>query len=122
MGANRVTYLALCVLQDAVDQSRAGAVAPSLGLRLALAHLYAAGERRGAWFDREPYDGFWTIATQQVACGDNAEAFGRFQHLNAHLNAMARAAGMEMDVTMLQRVRATLDYRRQPGRDGGRGT
>lgn len=106
--ANRVTFLALCVLQDVVDQSRAGAVAPSLGLRLALAHLYATGDRRGMWFDRQPYDGFWTEATKQTASGDDAAAFGRQQHLNAHLAGIARAAGMEMDVPMIQRVRATL--------------
>jgi len=108
MPANRATFLALCVVVEAEDQSRRGKVAPSLGLRLALAHLYDASDRRGAWFDREPYDAFWKAATQDDRCDGSAGAFGRRQQLTAALNAIARAAGMELDVTADHRLRAAI--------------
>lgn len=104
MPANCTTFLALCVLQQAIDASKRGKVPPSIALRLALAYLYDVGVQAGTWHDREPYDEFWTAATQEDQHGDNAAGFGRSQMLNAHLNAIARAAGMEMDVTLYQRV------------------
>lgn len=106
MPANRTTFLAICVLAQAQEDARAGAVPPSLGLRLALAYLYDTGDRSGAWHDREPYDNFWRAATQESAAGGSAAAFGRSQVLTASINAIARAAGMEMDVTMSRRVAA----------------
>lgn len=105
---SRATFLAICVVAQADEDARLGAVTPTLGLRLALAYLYAVGDRRKEWFDREPYDEFWTVATTRTEHGDNAAGFGRSQVLTAHLNAMARAAGMEMDVTMLARVRREI--------------
>lgn len=104
MPANRTTFLALCVLAQAQEDARAGAVPPSLGLRLALAYLYDTGDRSGLWFDREPYDNFWRAAVQESEAGGSAAAFGRSQVLTSSINAIARAAGMEMDVAMMQRV------------------
>lgn len=103
-----LVFRALCVLEEAVEESRKGAVPPSPGLRLALAYLYAVGDRRREWFDREPYDGFWRLATQQDAnfsAGSNVDATGRLTQLTAHLNGIGRAAGMEVDVTVLQAIR-----------------
>jgi len=105
MSANRTTFLAICVLAQAQEDARGGAVPPSLGLRLALAYLYDTGNREGLWFDREPYDDFWRAATQRSEAGGSAAAFGRSQAITASINAIARAAGMEMDVAMDQRVR-----------------
>ncbi len=106
MPANRTTFLALCVLAQAQEDARAGAVAPTLGLRLALAYLYDSGDRRGLWFDREPYEDFWRAVTQRSECGGSAAAFGRSQVVTSSINAIARAAGMELDVMMAQRVSA----------------
>lgn len=103
-----LVFRALCVLEEVVEESRKGAVRPSPGLRLALAYLYAVGDRRREWFDREPYDGFWRLATQQDAnfsAGSNVDATGRLTHMTAHLNAIARAAGMELDVPLLHAIK-----------------
>lgn len=96
------------MLEEALEESRRGAVRPSPGLRLALAYLYAVGDRRREWFDREPYDGFWRLATQQDAnfsAGSNVDATGRLTQMTAHLNGIGRAAGMEVDVLVLQAIR-----------------
>ncbi|MDB5581504.1 MAG: hypothetical protein JWR80_6680 [Bradyrhizobium sp.] len=85
----RLTFLALCVLDEAWDQARSGKVPASIGLRLALACLYALGDRRNEWFDREQYEEFWRAATQSDLHGAGAAAFGRSQQLTSSLNAIA---------------------------------
>lgn len=70
---------------------------PSPGLRLAHAFLYAVGDRRRKWFDREPYDHFWSLATHDDAnfsAGSNVDATGRLTQMKAYLNGIGRAAGM----------------------------
>lgn len=103
-----LVFKALCVLDEAVEQARAGAVPASPGLRLALAFLYAVGDRRKEWFDREPYDGFWRLATlgdANLAAGSNVDATGRLTQMNAYLNGIGRAAGMDVDVTVLHAIK-----------------
>ena len=102
----RLTFLALCALDEAMDQSKHGKVSPSIGLRLALAYLYAVGDRRKEWFDRQPYEDFWKTATQCDLCGDSAAAFGRSQILTSAFNGIARAAGMERDVILMGQMSA----------------
>ncbi|MDB5577588.1 MAG: hypothetical protein JWR80_2764 [Bradyrhizobium sp.] len=100
----RLTFLAVCVLDEACDQPRLGKVPALIGMRLALANLHAAGDRRHAWFDREPYETFWRAATQSDLHGGSAAAFGRSQQLTSSLNAIARASGMERDVSLTARM------------------
>ncbi|CAN5470585.1 hypothetical protein BH10PSE14_BH10PSE14_27470 [soil metagenome] len=100
----RLTFLALCQLDEAFEQATLGKVTPSVGLRLALAFLYAVGDRRKEWFEHEPYLEFWQAATQDDRCGGSAAAFGRSQILNASFNAIARAAGIERDVELMRRM------------------
>ena len=95
-----LVFKALCVLDEALDQARRGRVAPSLGLRFAIAFLYAVGDRRREYFDREPYDEFWRLATQSSATlleGHNIEGYGRLNTMGANLNGIARAAGMPIE-------------------------
>lgn len=103
-----LVFKALCVLEEAIEQARKGAVPPSPGLRLALAFLYAVGDRRREWFDREPYDQFWRLATQADANfteGHNVDATGRLTQMTANFNGIGRAAGMEVDVTVLHAIK-----------------
>ncbi len=103
-----LVFKALCVLDEAMEQARGGKVLPSLGLRFALAYLYAIGDRRKEWFDREPYDEFWMLATKRGACDGGTDSVGRFTAMQANINGIARAAGLEMTVTVLHAVgRAT---------------
>ena len=100
-----LVFKALCVLDEAMEQARAGKVPPGRGLRFALAYLYAVGNRRGEWFDREPYDEFWKLATTQDAHDGGTDSVGRFTTMQANVNAIARAAGLEMTVTVLHAVK-----------------
>lgn len=112
-----LVFRALCVLDETCAQAREGRVAPSAGLRLALAFLYAVGDRRAEWFDRQPYDEFWRVATQEhaaIAGGHNTEGYGRSVTLTSNMNAIARAAGMPTDPPMLAalaRARGALTRR-----------
>lgn len=119
MPANRTTFLAICTLAQVQEDARDGAVPATLGLRLALAYLYAVGDRRREWFDREPYEEFWQAAMQRSECGGSATAFGRSGVLTASINGTARAAGMDLDGEMLQRVhKHVVVTRRMPNGPG----
>ena len=98
-------FWALCVLDDAFDAAGDGPIAPGPGLRLALALLYAVGDRREEWFDREPYETFWQRATMPATGASDAAAFGRVQDMTSSFNAIARAAGMERDVPLMAAMR-----------------
>lgn len=103
-----LVFKALCILDEAMEQARRGRVPASLGLRFALAFLYAVGDRRGEWFDRQPYDTFWREATQRqedLTEGHNVHAYGRVMHMTASMNAIARAAGMPLEIEVLQALR-----------------
>jgi hypothetical protein len=105
---DQLVFKALCVLDDAIDQSCRGKVPASLGLRFALAYLYAVGDRRREWFDRQPYDEFWRLATKRDEAGNGlhcgTEATARRTSLNAAMNGIARAAGMKITPPIMERL------------------
>lgn len=104
-----LVFKALCVLDEAVDQANAGKVPPSFGLRFALAFLYAAGNRSGEHFDREPYDEFWRLATQrdEVSRGVNGgvDGYVRTTGMRTAVNGIARAAGLECTSDLMRAMR-----------------
>lgn len=107
-------FRALCVLDEAVDAARIELVPPSPGLRLALAFLYVVGDRRQEWFDRQPYDDFWRQATTVDATlteGHNTAGYGRVIHMRASMNAIARAAGMPIDLKASQAINRARERR-----------
>lgn len=91
-----LVFKALCVLHEAQEVAKRGRVPPSAGLRFALAYLYAVGQRRGEWFDREPYVEFWQVATQRDEAANDMGGSARATILQVDVNGIARAAGMEM--------------------------
>lgn len=106
-----LVFKALCVLEEALEDAARGRVRPSVGLRFALAYLYAVGQRSGEWFDREPYVEFWQLATQQdtpTRNGRTMEGSARGTKLQASMNAIARAAGMETTPAVIARLRAAI--------------
>jgi hypothetical protein len=101
---NRKTiFLAIRVLDEARHQAAKGRVEPSPGLRLALAFLYDINQ--GGEFGRAFFDQFWTAATKSDLHGATAQAFGRSQNLTSAFNAICRAAGMENDHLLEERLR-----------------
>lgn len=90
---DRIAFLALAVLDEAIEQAR-----------------------RGLWFEREPYIEFWQGATQHDEAGDGADGYGRRIHMTAAFNAIARAAGTEItpDVAAGMRKAREGGYKKGP--------
>lgn len=95
MASERLTALALLVLDETIDAAKKGRLPPSAGLRLALAYLYEIGDRRGEYFDREPYDEFWRRATKEDATllnAHNVPGYCRIAAMRVSFNGIERAA------------------------------
>lgn len=103
-----LVFKALCVLAEAMSDARRGRGRPSFGLRFALAYLYAVGDRRGEWFDREPYVSFWQVATKRDASLVDTSGVGRRGQMQASMNAIARAAGVEITGEVNRRLSSAL--------------
>jgi len=96
---NRAIFHALCVVDEAQERARCGAVPPSAGLRLALAFLHLCGAERN-WIDQ-----FWQAAVGRSETGQGADAFGRSQEMTAAVNAITRAVGVERSLAFLDALR-----------------
>ncbi|MFD1789635.1 hypothetical protein ACFSC3_18935 [Sphingomonas floccifaciens] len=108
----QLVFKALCALEEAVREAERGKVHPSLGLRFALAYLYAVGERRREWFDRQPYVEFWQLATKEDAPtrgGQTMAGSARLTGLTSSINAIGRAAGIEITPDVGQKLRRAVD-------------
>jgi len=110
---NDLAFFALATLSETMDRAKLGRVLPSPGLRLALALLYSIGNRRGEWFDREPYISFWQEATQRDEGGDGcnagAGAVARQSMMWANMQAIARAAGVDLTPELRMAMRKTWE-------------
>lgn len=103
----QLVFKALCVLTEAMRDAERGKVRPSLGLRFALAYLYAVGERRREWFDREPYVEFWQFATKDGAPTRGCQTMSgsaRGTQMRTCINAIGRAAGVEITADVNARL------------------
>lgn len=96
----RLIFHALCVLDEAQDQTRVGAVPASAALRLALAFLHLNGAERG-WIDQ-----LWQGLVKRAETGPGADAFGRSQQITASINAISRQVGVERSNEFLDAMRA----------------
>ncbi len=103
-----LVFKALCVLEEAQQAAKVGRVQPSSGLRFALAYLYAVGRREGEWFKREPYVEFWQVATQRYEAANDMGGSARATVLQVNVNAIARAAGMEMTPDVMAALGKTV--------------
>jgi hypothetical protein len=93
----RLTFHALCVIEEAIRQAQRGKVAPSPALRLAIGFLRSVADTRSEYFHEGQYAEFWVAATMRAEADGSAAAFGRSQALTAAANGMAGAAGMPRD-------------------------
>jgi len=96
----RLIFHALCVLDEAQEQARLGAVPVSAALRLALAYVHLCGAERG-WIDQ-----LWGALVKRDETGEGATAFGRSQQITASINAVTRQVGVERSLAFLEAVRA----------------
>lgn len=84
---------ALAALEEIAREGDAGSAPRSKALRFVLAYLFSVSRS----VDRWPFDNFWQAATGEPVPGQSAggAAIGRAQGMNASLNAIYRAVGME---------------------------
>lgn len=97
----RLIFHALCVVDEAQDHARRGAVPASAGLRLALAILHLSGAQRG-WIDQ-----LWSGLVKRSETGPGADAFGRSQQITAAVNAISDQVGVERTAALLDAMRTT---------------
>ncbi|NLS25692.1 hypothetical protein S2M10_06620 [Sphingomonas sp. S2M10] len=97
---DRAIFHALCVVDEAQERAREGAVPASAALRLALAFLHLCGAERN-WIDQ-----FWRSAVGRSETGQGATAFGRSQEMTAAVNAITRQVGVERSSAFLDALRA----------------
>lgn len=101
---DRLIFMALRVLDEAVDESRFAPVAPSAALRLALAFLHAVGDG-----DAKPYVDFWNTVRdpQAKAYSEYMGHVIRGTHAQGKLRRIIRAHGLHdhQTVTLLDDVR-----------------
>lgn len=91
----KLTFLALCVLDEVFDGAPA-----SPGLRLALGYLHSVGDG-----DRHAVDTFWRYAREPAKSESDPNGAGRYQMLNAMMNGICRSVGFERDVDLMRALR-----------------
>ncbi|WP_313534415.1 hypothetical protein [Sphingomonas sp.] len=97
---DRAIFHTLCVVDEAQERSRHGALLASASLRLALAFLQLCGAER-TWIDQ-----FWEAAVGRSEAGQGADAFGRSQEMTAAVNAISRQVGIDRSSAFLDALRA----------------
>lgn len=86
----RLTFLALCILDEAAAASYRAPVQRTLAIRLALAYLYAVG--RG---EHELFEGFWTELANPQSHSPSPTQAGHMRgtSVRANLYAISRSVG-----------------------------
>lgn len=103
LGRERIIFLALCVLDEAVEACNAGPLAPSVSVRLALSTLFAISDGR-----REAYDKFWQTIMDPMA-SQNSETISRYvrtSYARTEMMGIARTVGVELTVERLHQISA----------------
>jgi hypothetical protein len=99
----QLAFKALVVLSEAAEQCHVAPIRPSVGIRFALAYLYAVSERH----DRAFHDTFWEVVqdAQQAAYSHEMGNYLRYTQAWSTMRGVARAAGIELTAEMEQRLR-----------------
>lgn len=98
---DKLIYLALVVLDEAVEEARKRPVKPSVGLRLALAYLYSVSDLKR----RRSYDGFWKTATGLDESPTAQPDYVRGTYACGYLQAICRSVGIEYTVAIAAKLR-----------------
>ena len=95
-------FKALCVLDQAIDDCHSAPLQGSLGLRFALAYLYAISDGR-----REPFDAFWREVHDAKASAYSKEDQHhlRTSYARTQLCCISRGVGIELTAELMQRLR-----------------
>lgn len=115
-GRDKLTFLALCVLQDWRHRCSSGPALPDFGLRMALAVLYTYSESG----ERENYDRFWRNVAEPFESAHSDTARNVFRSNEAHrcFEWISRDVGAPQDTGYRARIGRAL-RRRSKGRPTG---
>jgi hypothetical protein len=96
----RLIFLALCALDEIVDQAEGGPVRPTIGLRFALAFLWACsdGTARGC------YDGFWRCVTPKKPDEQYRSHSLYHQFAGDHLRGITKTLGFDFETKLRARI------------------
>lgn len=110
---DRITWLALLVVDEAAEQAERGRVPPSLGLRLALAHLcsIADGPIAALPSRRSVFDTFWKEATIKGSGNPHATAYYRASMTRSCLQQIGRQIGQSANLFNIVRAARSPDAR-----------
>lgn len=101
---DRLIFLALVVLDEAVTEARKRSVKPTVALRLALAYLYSVSGQK----DRRVFDRFWQMATGQSYNAGPDENYIRGTYVCTFLQGICKSVGVEY-TDLASKIRATRD-------------
>ena len=94
----RLIFLALCALDEIVDQAKDAPVRPGFGLRFTLAFLFALSDGR----ERACYDGFWRCVTPQKEPHREHRLY--YDYADGHLRAIARTLGFDFEAELREAI------------------
>lgn len=97
---DRLIYLALVVLDEAVEEARRQIVKPRVGLRFALAYLYSQSDQKS----RKIYDDFWKTVTGLEESPSIQKDYCRGTSACGYLNAICRSVGIEYTVEVMLKL------------------
>lgn len=87
----RLIWMALAALDEAIDAARERPLAPTFGIRIALATAFAFSDGR-----RDPYDHFWKMMQDPAAHQPSpvAASYYRTTHMRTNLRGIVRSLGL----------------------------
>lgn len=91
----QLTRKALLALDEVVELSKAGPVAPSFAIRFALAYLYMCGTPKQGVRERWMHDTFWRVMQERDR--DEFACSHRSTSVQSALNGIMRSVGIEPD-------------------------
>jgi hypothetical protein len=95
---DRLIFLALCALDEIVDQAKHQPVQPSFALRFTLAFLWALSDGK----QRATYDGFWRCVTPQKEPHREHRLY--YDYADGHLRAIARSLGFDFETELREAI------------------
>lgn len=95
---DRLIFLALCTLDEIVDQAKHRPVRPSFALRFTLAFLHALSDGK----ERACYDGFWRCVTPQKEPHREHRLY--YDYADGHLRAIAKTLGFDFETELRERI------------------
>lgn len=102
----QLTYKALCVAHDAMRQAQAGPVAPTPGLRFALAYLYQVSDGDLAFRPdyRSAIDEFWNVVRSVGREGDKRANENRAMYAHSSLLQICRQVRMPHAIGLIEQA------------------